>query len=404
MVMMEADYKRSMFQITETEYYRLKREQIDETAKREIEAADLAFNKFMAENDTKIKAIEDQTGSTKEYLRLLDLMKEARQSDLTPERYNEVKKAIDEVVAAMEGENKALLDELGLKKMIGDLDKARYDNIEAVTAATNKQTQAQRELAIQKRTNAQLKMETEGWASVFKLGTDEITAEYGKWGDNIQLMTKQMYSGLDNTFKNIFSGSFKGELDSAEEYFIAFCESIYNSLTELLSKQFVSGISGLISSFIGGGGQSSVASSGFSGGGFSFLGGTAGIASLLGRHTGGYVMHLGGFVPRFHSGGLNADEVPAVLQRGEYVVSKKGVAALDRLNNGELGGAPKININIIDNNNSHVTAETSSSGSNNIDLNMIIDQAVAKNLARSGSASNKTLKQGFGARERLVRR
>ncbi len=55
-------------------------------------------------------------------------------------------------------------------------------------------------------------------------------------------------------------------------------------------------------------------------------------------HAGGLVMHGGGYVPRFHIGGLSSDEVPAILQKGEYVVSRKGVAALDRINKGQAGG------------------------------------------------------------------
>jgi hypothetical protein len=66
-------------------------------------------------------------------------------------------------------------------------------------------------------------------------------------------------------------------------------------------------------------------------------------------HSGGYILHSGGFIPRFHSGGLNSDEVPAILQKGEYVVSRRGVATLDKINSGIVGGAPKVSL-VVNNN------------------------------------------------------
>lgn len=48
----------------------------------------------------------------------------------------------------------------------------------------------------------------------------------------------------------------------------------------------------------------------------------------LGRHQGGPVFHAGGMVRRFHSGGLRSDEIPAILQRGEFVIRRAAVRAL----------------------------------------------------------------------------
>jgi len=50
---------------------------------------------------------------------------------------------------------------------------------------------------------------------------------------------------------------------------------------------------------------------------------------------------------KFHSGGLvggSNDEVPALLQKGEYVISRKGVDALDAINNGNVSGGGDITI------------------------------------------------------------
>ena len=54
-------------------------------------------------------------------------------------------------------------------------------------------------------------------------------------------------------------------------------------------------------------------------GGFGFFGGLF--------HQGGRVMHHGGPVPRHHTGdSIRTREVPAILERGEYVVNRRAVA------------------------------------------------------------------------------
>jgi TP901 family phage tail tape measure protein len=61
-------------------------------------------------------------------------------------------------------------------------------------------------------------------------------------------------------------------------------------------------------------------------------------------HEGGLIMHTGGMASRMHSGRLAADEVPTVLQRGEFVIRKHAAAALGTstlrsLNRMHAGGA-----------------------------------------------------------------
>ncbi len=62
--------------------------------------------------------------------------------------------------------------------------------------------------------------------------------------------------------------------------------------------------------------------------------------------------HTGGYIHRFRAGGLNSDEVPAILQRGEYVINRSAVASvgrqnLDRINSGKsAGGGHSYNITI----------------------------------------------------------
>lgn len=61
-------------------------------------------------------------------------------------------------------------------------------------------------------------------------------------------------------------------------------------------------------------------------------------------HAGGAVFHAGGAVKRMHSGGLKSDEVPAVLQRGEFVINRSsaqriGMSNLSAMNQMHDGGA-----------------------------------------------------------------
>ena len=75
-----------------------------------------------------------------------------------------------------------------------------------------------------------------------------------------------------------------------------------------------------------------------------------GIGALFGTPTAGgpIMVHSGGYIPRFHAGGLSSDEVPAILQRGEYVINRRAVEnvgrqTLDRVNQGDTGRSSRTN-------------------------------------------------------------
>lgn len=95
-------------------------------------------------------------------------------------------------------------------------------------------------------------------------------------------------------------------------------------------------------------------------------GGAFGAGDVLTPHSGGLLMHGGGWITahggaylgggyfnmlaRAHSG-LAADEVPIIAQRGEFVVSRKGVQAaglgtLAAINRGEGAGGAVVNVTI----------------------------------------------------------
>jgi hypothetical protein len=92
--------------------------------------------------------------------------------------------------------------------------------------------------------------------------------------------------------------------------------------------------------------------------------------------------------PRLHSG-LAGDEFPAILQKGETVIQK--------------GGGAGVTVNIIDKTGADISTQSRQT-QQGMEIDVMIDQAVAKKLGTFGSSSNKTLKQNFGAKERLTNR
>ena len=153
---------------------------------------------------------------------------------------------------------------------------------------------------------------------------------------------------------------------------------LYQQIFEPLSK----GISGWIGGLFGGGG-----------GGSSI---PAGVGLWHGGGVVGYDKPQTAFVnpalfagaPRLHKG-LAPDEYPAILQKGETVTPK--------------GGSTAPTINIINNAGAEISTDMQEvNGGMQIDV--MIDQVVAKKMGQFGSSSNKVLRSNFSAKERLVGR
>lgn len=148
---------------------------------------------------------------------------------------------------------------------------------------------------------------------------------------------KQTAQAMERAFSDFFFDLFIGKLKSAEEYIKSFANSILKIISDMIAKLIVEYIALYVVQLLTNTAGSSTGTSGATGGGTSGGGGYK-------MHKGGLVMHEGGYVPRFHFGGLSSDERPAILQTGEYVVSRKGVAALDKINSGNT--SPQVNLAI----------------------------------------------------------
>ena len=131
-------------------------------------------------------------------------------------------------------------------------------------------------------------------------------------------IARQTAQAMEGAFSDFFFDAFQGKLKSLADYLKSFLTSFQRAGAQALGQQ----VTGSIISSIAGYARSAGAS-------------PRAPATTV-RHSGGLIMHEGGYVPRFHFGGLSSDEVPAILQRGEYVVSREGVAAMDAINQGKV--------------------------------------------------------------------
>ena len=140
--------------------------------------------------------------------------------------------------------------------------------------------------------------------------------------------------GIGNAFVQAFSAGSDAVADFVKTGKLDFSSLITNFIADLARLAAQKYIFGPLADMLGGA-----------------LGGLGGpLANIL--HEGGIAGSGGGRrsvdpsvfagAPRFHSGGLAGDEVPAILQRGERVLSKSETAAYDR------GGSPTIVFNVKD--------------------------------------------------------
>lgn len=118
----------------------------------------------------------------------------------------------------------------------------------------------------------------------------------------------------------------------------------------------------------------------------------------------------GGSLTPFARGGIVNRPTIFPMASGMGLMGEAGpeaVMPLTRLPGGDLGvksgGGNNIKINIINNNGSDVSTQQSET-SQGLQLDVMIDQAVAKKMGQAGSSSNRVLRQTFGAREGLIQR
>lgn len=147
----------------------------------------------------------------------------------------------------------------------------------------------------------------------------ELKDEQTTWGEAGYEIVKSFADNSKSTLSTVLFDGAKGQMKSFEDYFQSFTDTILKKFTDMVAQMIVE---------------------------WMMLEGMKSFKSLvggLGEMIGGGVFHMGGIVgqigtptrmipaaafagaPRLHNG-LAADEFPAILQRGERVLSKREVA------------------------------------------------------------------------------
>jgi cob(I)alamin adenosyltransferase len=155
------------------------------------------------------------------------------------------------------------------------------------------------------------------------------------------------FAELENAVEG-WASNFSAELNdmfwSADLTFSGILESFGRMLSQMvIQKQIVEPLLGAGMNFLSGLGGGAAPS----GGGAEFGAKALGSGNFTLRHDGGPI------IPRFHTGGLLSDEVPAILQTGERVLSREQNRTFDKLaallDGGGQGNAGAVEVNVINN-------------------------------------------------------
>ena len=163
--------------------------------------------------------------------------------------------------------------------------------------------------------------------------TDVLTTLQDRLEDFVKT-SQAIAGGIGDAFVEAFSAGSDAVADFVKTGKIDFSSLITNFIADLARLAAQKYIFGPLANMLGG-------ELGGLGGAFANILHEGGIAgSGGGRRAVNPAIFAG--APRFHSGGLAGDEVPAILQRGERVLSRAETAAYDR------GGSPTVIFNVKD--------------------------------------------------------
>lgn len=172
----------------------------------------------------------------------------------------------------------------------------------------------------------------EGWAIGMSRYVNDTTSAFGLAVD----MARRTAQMMEQSFRTFFFDFFEGRIQSLKDVLRSFGNFVKQLMAQVMAQiATMMVIKGLTSVF---GGPA---------GGLGMF--TGDVMSPLSRNGGGMIL-----AQRFDVGGMvrgfgNIDSVPAALTPGEGVLSRRGMAALDRLNHGgDLGGGfGNVTVNVI---------------------------------------------------------
>lgn len=199
------------------------------------------------------------------------------------------------------------------------------DNLELTNEAFSMSAERSAQSALESYNTvfAKVKEQAATVTRVVQDGNDDIQDDTMKTFKAEEEFAKQSARNIQNAFSTFFFKAFTGELRNLNDVFAEFGRTMLQTLANVLSQLIL--IKSLERIFGQGG-------------------------SIFGVPIGN-LFHSGGVV-RAHSGMLARGEVPAILQTGEGVVSRRGMAALgasglNRLNRGDSGGGQVIQPTVI---------------------------------------------------------
>ena len=136
-----------------------------------------------------------------------------------------------------------------------------------------------------------------------------------------------------------------------------------------------------------------------------------GISGVLFGSATGNAFEGGNVIP-FASGGVVTRPTVFPMAQGAGLMGEAGPEAilpLKRVASGNLGveasgGGMQMQVTIYNSTGDSVETKQGKTADGSPTLDVMIDQAVAKNLGKFGSQSNKSMRQNFGASQRLTRR
>lgn len=182
-------------------------------------------------------------------------------------------------------------------------------------------------------TNDTYNRQLEALGDQYKVEGDALTAIQSRLEDFVKT-SADIADGIGNAFVEAFSAGSDAVANFVKTGKLDFSSLITNFIADLARLAAQKYIFGPLANMLGG-------ALGGLGGAFANILHEGGIAgSGGGRRSVSPSVFAG--APRFHSGGLAGDEVPAILQRGERVLSRAETAAYDR------GGSPTVIFNVKD--------------------------------------------------------
>jgi hypothetical protein len=178
----------------------------------------------------------------------------------------------------------------------------------------------------------------------FTEGMRKFAQDNGPFG-MMQNAARQTAQAMQSSFQSLFFDFMQGKMRSLSDLFASAFRFVQQMVAQILAQMATTALIG--NSFGGAAGLGGMGLAGAFGGG----GGTSLFTTMdtgwwdntkeFFGFSSAYAMNRGGMVPvqRFAFGGpvySNNDSVPALLTPGEFVVNRRGVEALHRLNQGDL--------------------------------------------------------------------